>query len=186
MRLEETAVKAGTVATQPLVWAAITALLAFSGGDKGRRAALRGALGYLMSSTIANGLKPIFSRPQPRHRKVQKPQVAKAAFPSGHGAAELAYTYGAALEDPRLRLPLGALAILAHFSQVRSGKHYRSDMLAGKAIGLIVVALTKKVWAPGSSRVVFLRFRRRVPGIVEAEERHGVAVPGPTPDSGVV
>lgn len=58
---------------------------------------MRGALGYLMSGTLANGIKPIFSRPQPRHKRVQKPQVAKAAFPSGHGASELGYTYGAAL-----------------------------------------------------------------------------------------
>lgn len=38
---------------------------------------------------------------------------------------KLGYTYGAALENPHLRLPLGALALLAHLSQVRSGKHYR-------------------------------------------------------------
>ncbi len=149
MRLKEKAVKAGSIASQPLVWAAITVLLWVAGDDRGRRAALRGSLGYLLNSAIANGLKPVFSRPQPRHRRVKKPQVARAAFPSGHGAAELGYTYGAALEDPRLRLPLGTLAFLAHYAQVRSGKHYTSDMFAGKAIGLIVVALTKRVWTPG-------------------------------------
>jgi undecaprenyl-diphosphatase len=97
---------------------------------------------------VSNGLKPVFGRPQPRHRRVRKPQVMRGSFPSGHGAAEIAYTFGAAQEIHPTLLPFGALAILGHWSLVRAGKHYTSDMLGGKAMGLAVVALTARLWPP--------------------------------------
>ncbi len=139
--------RVGVVFTQPLFWAVLTAILARSGAS-GRKAALRGSAGYLLSGAIANGMKPLFGRPQPRHETVQKPEVMRGSFPSGHGAAELAYTYGAALEKPSLRIPLGAVAVLAHLSQVRSQKHYTSDMLAGKVVGFAVVKVTATLWPP--------------------------------------
>jgi len=59
--------------------------------------------------------------------------------------------------------------MLAHFAQVRTGQHYRSDMYAGKSIGLAVVALTKKVWLPGSNQVRVYGCERRVPWLVDAK-----------------
>lgn len=60
----------------------------------------------------------------------------RGSFPSGHGAAEVAYVFGASQEAPALFLPLGGAAMLAHWSLVRAGKHYVSDMLMGGFLGL--------------------------------------------------
>jgi membrane-associated phospholipid phosphatase len=39
--------------------------------------------------------------------------------------------FGATLEDPAAFLPFGTMALLAHLSVVRAGKHYITDMLVG-------------------------------------------------------
>lgn len=120
-------------------------------GGKARRAAIRGSVAYCLAAAVANGLKPVFSRPQPRHRFVRKPEIVRGSFPSGHGAAEIAYVFGAGQEIHPIGLRLGTVAMLGHWGLVRAGKHYRSDMVGGKAIGLAVVALLAKVWPPDSS-----------------------------------
>ena len=74
--------------------------------------------------------------------------MIRGAFPSGHAAAEVAYVFGASLEAPIVFLPLGTMALLAHLSLVKAGKHYVSDTLVGGIIGLGVVALTAKAWSP--------------------------------------
>ena len=74
--------------------------------------------------------------------------MIRGAFPSGHAAAEVAYVFGASLEAPVTFFPLGSMALLAHLSLVKAGKHYVSDTLVGGMIGLGVVALTAKAWPP--------------------------------------
>ncbi|MGH3915270.1 MAG: phosphatase PAP2 family protein, partial [Pseudonocardiaceae bacterium] len=122
-----------------------------TGGPKGRRAALRGFVCYLLGAGAGNLPKSLFGRAQPRHRWPRKPQVARGAFPSGHAAAEVAYVFGASLEAPIAFIPLGTMALLAHSSLVKEGKHYISDTLVGGTIGLGVVALTAKAWSPRTS-----------------------------------
>jgi membrane-associated phospholipid phosphatase len=138
----------GTVTRRPLVWVLVTAGMAIMGGSIGRQAALRGYVCYLLGSAAGNLPKPLFGRAQPRHRRPRRPQMIRGAFPSGHAAAEVAYVFGASLEAPIAFLPLGTMALLAHLSLVKSGKHYISDTLVGGMIGLAVVALTAKVWPP--------------------------------------
>ncbi|MBV9141119.1 MAG: phosphatase PAP2 family protein, partial [Pseudonocardiales bacterium] len=92
-----------------------------------------------------------FGRAQPRHSRPRKPQIVRGAFPSGHAAAEVAYVFGASLEAPSAFLPLGVMALLAHLSLIKDGKHYISDTLVGGIIGLTVVALTAKAWSPHTS-----------------------------------
>ena len=135
----------GVLTRQPLVWLATTAVLA-AAGARGRRAALRGAVCYLVGATVGNGLKPVFGRPQPRHRFKRRPQVVRGSFPSGHAAAEVAYTFGAAAELPAAFLPVGTMALMAHWSLTRAGKHYVSDTIWGGTIGLGVVALVARLW----------------------------------------
>lgn len=122
--------------------------MAAAGGSRVRQAALRGYTCYLLGGAVGNLQKPLFGRAQPRHRWPRKPQVLRGAFPSGHAAAEVAYVFGAALEAPATFLPLGTMALLAHLSLVRAGKHYISDTLVGGFIGLGVVALTAQAWPP--------------------------------------
>jgi undecaprenyl-diphosphatase len=134
----------GAVARRPPVWAVLTAGL-FACGGCSRRAAKRGTAYYLTGMVVGNGLKLLFKRPQPRHRFARRPYVSRSAFPSGHGAAEVAFVFGAAQEAPLLFPPIAMLAMLAHWSLVREGKHYISDMLVGGTIGLGIVGAAAKL-----------------------------------------
>lgn len=138
--------RVGLLTRQPLVWAGVTAVLAAVGGPRGQRAARRGAICYLVGAALGNLPKPLFGRPQPRHRRAKKPQVFRGSFPSGHNTAEVAYVFGASQEAPAAFIPLGTLAVLAHWSLVRAGKHFVSDTLVGGAMGLAVAAVAAKVW----------------------------------------
>ncbi|HEY8201694.1 MAG TPA: hypothetical protein VII47_10095 [Actinomycetota bacterium] len=51
------------------------------------------------------------------------------------------------MRAPPLIVPIGALAMLAHWSLVRTSKHYISDMLASGTIGLGIAALSAKLLA---------------------------------------
>ncbi|MDQ4148803.1 MAG: phosphatase PAP2 family protein [Actinomycetota bacterium] len=133
---------------QPAVWAGVTAVLAALGGQKGRRAALRGSTCYLIGAAVGNLPKPLFGRPQPRQRRAKKPQVVRGSFPSGHNAAEVAYVFGAAQEAPSAFVPLSAMALVGHWSLLRAGKHYLSDTIVGGFMGLGVVAAVAKAWRP--------------------------------------
>lgn len=145
--------RAGILARQPPLWGLVSVSMALVGGSKGRRAALRGSACYVVGAVAGNLPKPIFGRPQPRHRWARKPQVARGAFPSGHAAATVAYVMGASLEAPVVFLPLSAMAMAAHLSLVKAGKHFLSDQLVGGTIGIAIAALTARVWPPGPEGV---------------------------------
>jgi membrane-associated phospholipid phosphatase len=138
----------GVITKQPVIWILVSAAMATVGGSKGRQAALRGYVCYLLGAAAGNLPKPLFGRAQPRHRRPRRPQVIRGAFPSGHAAAEVAYVFGASLEAPIAFVPLGTMALLAHLSLIKAGQHYISDTLVGGTIGLAVVALTAKAWPP--------------------------------------
>jgi len=144
----KTLARIGIITRQPLLWILATVLMAAKGGERGRKAALRGSLCYLLGLAVGNLPKPLFGRAQPRHSRPRKPQVIRGSFPSGHNAAEVAYVFGASLEAPIVFLPLGTMALLGHLSLVKAGKHYVSDTIVGGFIGLAVAILTAKAWAP--------------------------------------
>ncbi|MGI8425508.1 MAG: phosphatase PAP2 family protein [Actinomycetota bacterium] len=143
----------GMVTRQPLFWASVTIPLANADGPQGPRAARRGVVGYLIAAALGNGLKPVFGRPQPRHRRAKKPQIIFGAFPSGHSAAETAYVLGASQEMPKAFLPLGTAAMLGHWALVRARKHYDSDVIAGAAIGAGVALGMAKLWPAARATV---------------------------------
>jgi membrane-associated phospholipid phosphatase len=138
----------GVVTRSPLMWLLVTVGMVARGGPQVRQAALRGYTCYLLGGAVGNLPKPLFGRAQPRHRRIRKPRVVRGAFPSGHAAAEVAYVFGASLDAPVTFVPLGAMALLAHLSLIRAGKHYISDTLVGGFMGLAVVAVTAKIWPP--------------------------------------
>ena len=147
-----TVARIGVITRHPLLWILATAVMVAKGGERGRRAALRGSLCYLLGLAAGNLPKPLFGRAQPRHSRPRKPQVIRGSFPSGHNAAEVAYVFGASLEAPIVFLPLGTMALLGHLSLVKAGKHYVSDTIVGGIIGLAVAVLTAKAWAPQTGR----------------------------------
>lgn len=142
----------GITTRQPLVWMSFTGALAVTGKPDLERAAARGFACYLAGAGAGNGVKLLFHRPQPRHLRPKKPEIMRGSFPSGHGAAEVAYVFGAAQEAPVLFLPLAAAALLAHWSLVRARKHYVSDLLLGGTLGFLIALGSAAVIPVAGSR----------------------------------
>jgi YegS/Rv2252/BmrU family lipid kinase len=127
-------------ANRSLLWLAIAAAMALIGGERGRRAALRGAAAIGITSTLVNlPLKFLARRRRPlirrNDRPMHLPMPGSFSFPSGHSASAFAFTTGAALEDPRMLVPVLPLAAGVAYSRVHLRVHYPFDVLAGAAIG---------------------------------------------------
>ena len=139
--------RAGAVARPPPVWAAAAALLAAGGGSSGRQAALRGGTCYAVAAVIANVvLKPMFDRGRPEKGRLRGKRPLTSSFPSGHAASDAAFCFGAAQELPWLILPLGGMAMLAHWSIVRTGQHHLTDVVAAGFIGAASAWTVQRLW----------------------------------------
>jgi len=95
----------------------------------------------LCSHLASTALKHAFDRRRPSlaytdvHPLVAVPH--SAAMPSGHAWIAFAAASVLASAEPRLRIPLFALAALIAISRVYLGVHYPSDVLAGAAGGAV-------------------------------------------------
>ena len=139
--------RAGVIARPPPVWAAVAAVLAARGGVSGRRAALRGGACYTVAAVIGNVLmKPMVERRRPRKGRLRGKRPLTSSFPSGHAASDAAFCFGAAQELPWLILPLGGMAMLAHWSIVRSGQHHLTDVLAAGFVGAASAWGVARLW----------------------------------------
>lgn len=134
------------------LWMAVAALLAATGGRRGRRGAGRGLLAVGVTSALTNlPAKLITGRVRPDLAVV--PEIrrlarvpASTSFPSGHSASAFAFAVGASLEEPRVRAPLLALAGAVATSRVYTGVHYPGDAIVGSAIGVAVARATTRPW----------------------------------------
>ena len=129
-----------TSANRSVFWLSIAAILAIAGGDRGRRAALRGILAISITSTLVNlPLKYLARRQRPERRRGDRPRAvpipASFSFPSGHSASAFAFTTAVAREDPRYLFLLLPLASAVAYSRVHLRVHYPFDVLAGATIG---------------------------------------------------
>jgi membrane-associated phospholipid phosphatase len=131
------------------IWLSIAALLAVSGGAKGRRTAVEGLAAVGVTSFVANVvLKKLTRRPRPTgpvptDRSLPKPD--STSFPSGHTASGATFSGVVGRAYPALWLPLNALAATIGFSRVYTGVHYPGDVLAGWLLGKGVAASTRYV-----------------------------------------
>ena len=140
--------KFGHVAQQPPVWAALSAAMA-AVGPRGRRAALRGIVGYFGAAGLANlVVKPLVKRPRPPEAQARKVGPVTSSFPSGHGATHVALVFSASQELPAVFPPLAVTALAAHWSIVRTGGHYLSDVMLGGFLGLGVALALRRWWPP--------------------------------------
>src|SRR5206468_2012668 len=118
------------------------ALLAVTGGERGRVAAARGIASVALTSAVVNGvLKPLSARRRP-DRDLHKVPVDRhvamprsTSFPSGHAASAFAFATGVASADPGAGIPLHAAAALVAYSRVHTGVHYPADVIAGAVTG---------------------------------------------------
>jgi membrane-associated phospholipid phosphatase len=121
---------------------ASSAVLAITGGRRGREAAATGLASVAVTAVVLNlGVKPAFRRRRPDRvgqevplaRHVRMPR--STSFPSGHSAAAFAFATGVGQVLPAAGFPLRALAALVAYSRVHTGVHYPSDVLAGALLG---------------------------------------------------
>jgi diacylglycerol kinase family enzyme/membrane-associated phospholipid phosphatase len=129
------------------LWLSVSAGLVATGDARLRRAAIRGLGSIALASLLANQAgKRAFPRRRPDLDAVPTRRMAhrvpiSSSFPSGHSASAAAFAVGAAIECPRLGVPIGALAGAVAFSRVYTGVHFTSDVLAGAALGAAVAGV---------------------------------------------
>ncbi len=140
--------RAGRIAEQPPFWGCVAIALAVGGGVRARQAALRGSVGYVVASFVANiSVKPFVYRRRPQGAgKGRRTGPLTSSFPSGHTASDLAFIFGVAQELPLLVVPLAGATTAAHWSLIQSRKHHVSDVFGGGAIGLVVAYVMWKLW----------------------------------------
>ena len=128
------------------LWLGAAALIALGDGDRGRRAAFDGLVSIAVTSAVVNAaMKPVGRRRRPERgpllaRHVRMPR--SRSFPSGHAASAFAFATGVGATEPRLALPLRALALTVAYSRVHTGVHFPGDVLVGALIGVSVSQVT--------------------------------------------
>jgi undecaprenyl-diphosphatase len=128
---------------------ASAAVLAATGGGRGRRAAAGGLASVAVTAGLVNlAVKPLGRRRRP-DRAVEQVPVARhvrmpssTSFPSGHSAAAFAFATGVGQVLPPAAIPLRGLAALVAYSRVHTGVHYPGDVVAGALMGTVLAQLT--------------------------------------------
>jgi membrane-associated phospholipid phosphatase len=127
------------------IWLGVAGLLAL-GGESGRRAAFDGLTSIAVTSVVVNAaLKPLGRRRRPERgplvaRHVRMPR--SRSFPSGHAASAFAFATGVTATQPRLAVPLRALATVVAYSRVHTGVHFPGDVLVGSLLGVSIAQIT--------------------------------------------
>ena len=127
------------------LWVAVAAVLAVSGGARGRRAAVHGLSAVALTSALTNGpLKGLLRRARPDAASVperrRRPMPATSSFPSGHSASALAFATGVSIAMPAVAPIVITLAAGVAVSRTYVGVHYPGDVLGGCLIGVIMGA----------------------------------------------
>jgi undecaprenyl-diphosphatase len=136
-------------ATYSRLWLGIAAVVALTGGERGRQAALEGVLAVGVTSATTNlGIKPLARRRRPDRadaslaaaRQVRMPE--SGSFPSGHAASAFAFAYAVGRHLPALAVPIRLLAAGVAYSRVHVGVHYPGDVVIGSVVGAGTAAMT--------------------------------------------
>jgi len=125
------------------LWLACAALLAATGGRRGRAAAENGLASIALTSAVVNlVLKPVGDRRRPDRDTHEVPisrlvaMPRSTSWPSGHAASASAFATGVGSAWPAAGVPLSFVASLVAYSRVHTGVHYPSDVIAGTASGV--------------------------------------------------
>ncbi len=128
-------------ADNSMLWLVTAAIMAASGGEPARRAAIDGVASIAVASTIVNqGFKHLSRRPRPDRIGVpvtrHVPMPASTSFPSGHSASAFAFAEGVSATQPSLGAVLRVAAGAVAYTRVHAGVHYPGDIVAGALIGV--------------------------------------------------
>ena len=134
---------------------ASAAVLAATGGRRGRRAAANGLASVAVAASVINlAVKPLGHRRRP-DRAAQEVPLARqvrmpssTSFPSGHSAAAFAFATGVGHVLPPAAIPLRGLAALVAYSRVHTGVHYPGDVVAGALMGTTLAQITTHALEP--------------------------------------
>ena len=128
---------------------ACAAVLAATGGPRGRKAAFTGIASVAATSAVVNlAVKPLGSRRRPDREAQDVPSArhvtmpTSRSFPSGHTAAAVAFASGVGATMPLASVPLHCLAAIVGYSRVHTGVHYPGDVIAGALIGSVTADTT--------------------------------------------
>jgi undecaprenyl-diphosphatase len=142
--LDRTMPALSRAADNGLLWFGVAALLAGSGEQRWRRAAVRGIASLSVASASANLVAKLsIRRRRPpldgilAARRVRRLPVT-TSFPSGHASSAAAFAVGAAREAPEVAVPLGLLAAGVGLSRVWTGAHYPGDVAMGAGLGAAI------------------------------------------------
>ena len=122
---------------------------------------------YFLSAAVVAGLKTLFGRVRPFDAYPDKvisvtDKSTDPCFPSGHSASISALASLGVREFPKARkitLPIGiAVTLLVMFSRMYLGQHYPTDVIAGAASAVIVVALFGWLYGFLGNREEYLSF----------------------------
>jgi len=133
-----------------LVWYALIASLALTGGEAGAAVALEmavaGAVGALLYKVLKQRL--VRERPCVSHEGILAgtAPLDRYSFPSGHTLHAVCFTVLAVSHDASLALVLVPLALAIAASRVVLGLHYPSDVAAGALIGASLAVVTTGFW----------------------------------------
>jgi membrane-associated phospholipid phosphatase len=150
---------------------AASALLAVSGGSRGRRAAATGLVSVAVTSAIVNAVvKPFVGRRMRPDREGAEvplarhvPMPTSRSFPSGHTASAVAFASGVGSVMPLAALPLHALAATVGYSRVHTGVHYPGDVIAGAVLGAMIADFTAGIVTRRAPVAPARRRTRRTP-----------------------
>ena len=120
-----------------MLWLVVALGALIWGGTALRRVTLATAGAVLFSSSIATAVKYAVRRPRPHDRhEFYALKYDRYAFPSGHATRMGAIAVVIGRVEPRLALPVYALALAVGACRVLVGVHYPGDVLGGLLIGL--------------------------------------------------
>jgi undecaprenyl-diphosphatase len=123
------------------LWCGAAAVMAVTGGWRGRKAAAAGLAAVTVAQLVSNGVcKQLADRPRPPKQWFPHDETEdrpdSSSFPSGHTAAATAFTAAVALTWPTAGALCLVPAVMVAVERVQSGAHYPSDVAAGAAVGL--------------------------------------------------
>ncbi|MFH8606227.1 phosphatase PAP2 family protein [Streptomyces sp. NPDC018029] len=130
------------------LWWGAAAVMACTGGRRGRTAAVAGLASMAVAQLVSNGVgKQLVDRPRPPKEWIPHDDVEdrseSSSFPSGHTAAAVAFTAAVIPSWPLAGGLCAVPAAMVAVERVQSGAHYPTDVAAGATIGLTTAWLTR-------------------------------------------
>ncbi|WP_394346786.1 phosphatase PAP2 family protein [Streptomyces dangxiongensis] len=131
------------------LWCGAAVVMAWTGGRRGREAAVAGLAALAFAQLVSNGVcKRLADRPRPPKEWIPHDEVEdrpdSSSFPSGHTAAAVAFTAALAPSWPQAGAVCAVPAAMVAVERVQSGAHYPSDVAAGAVIGLASAWLIRR------------------------------------------